>query len=217
MRWPSLRVTRLLALAAVALNLAVAPFHGAAYFATEDGGEDLMPHQEAWGSAVRGAFPGLYDGDAYGVYLMFGKLTAAAVALFAVAFAGLHGAQDARLPPRRRTTGRVLVGAWALFALLALGEYFTPFTDALFLVMVPVLLTVLVLSGVYGVMTARAGILPRRVGWAFLAAAIAFIPLVILAGHIPFGLYAFSFAWLATLWALRAEDAEADDALPSGA
>lgn len=209
MRSPPLRAACIVATIAALVNLVVAPFHAAAYFATEDGSEDLLAHQVAMGEAIRGALPSLYAGDAYDVYLALGKLTALAVAGLAFAFAGLHGAQDAALPRARRIVGRVLVGVWALFGALAVGEYFTPLTDVLFLAAIPTLLALLVLTGLYGWWTARSGVLPRRVGWAFFAAALAFIPLVIAFGHVPFGLYGFSLAWLSTvpvLWRLSRPD-----------
>lgn len=199
MRWPDARLAAALGCAAALLNLVSAPFHGAAYFATEDGSKDLFAHQTAWGEAVRGAFPSLYDGDAYATYLMFGKVTAVVVVLFAVAMAGLHGLQDAGLPRARRVTGRVVVALWSVFALAVVGEYFTPYTDAIFVVALPVLLLLIVLTAVYGWMTAKAAVLPGRVGWALFVAALSIVPLVVLAGHIPFGFYGPSAAWLAVV------------------
>lgn len=199
MRWPAARLSAIVGTVAALLSFVSAPFHGAAYFATEDGSTDLFAHQSAWGEAVRDAFPVLFDGDTYATYIAFGKVTALVVALFAVAMAGLHGLQDATLGRARRMTGRVVVTLWAVFAVAVVAEYFTPYTDEVFVVALPVLLLLIVLTAVYGWMTAKAAALPRRVGWALFGAAVAFIPLVVLAGHMPVGFYGFSLAWLAVV------------------
>ena len=188
----TLRHAAALGLAAALLNLLVAPFHGAAYFATADGGEDLLPHQRAWGEALRGALPGAFAfDDPYGVYLAYGKLTAVAVALYAAAMVALVLAR----PRRAGGLGKATAAAWSLFALLAAAEYFTPFTDQVFLALVPVLLATLVLTGLLGRKLARGGGTPRLFAHALLGGAVAFVPVVIVAGHIPFGLLGLGAAW----------------------
>lgn len=196
MRWPSPRVAGWCGVAGALVLLLVAPFHAAAYFATPDGSEDLFPYQRAAGEAIRGAAATAYS-DPYASYLAFGRITAAGIALLAIAFIGYHGATDADLPRRARIVGRVAAVSWVVLGAAALAEYLTPFTDQIFLVAAPSLLATIVLTAVYGWMRARHGPEPRWTAWALFAGAVAYVPLIVLFGHIPMGAYGFSAAWLA--------------------
>lgn len=210
MKWPPLRLALVVGLLGALLNVAAAPFHGAAYFATEDGSTELMPHQEAWGAWVREHVPVAFSGGADAAYLFWGKLSAASFVLTAFALAGLHGAQEARLARGARIVGRTLVATWGVVALIAVFLYYVAVLDPVFVAMLPFLLASLVLTGVYGIQTVRRGAYPRAVGWALFSAALAFVPLVIFAGHIPFGLLGFDVLWLVAastlLWATPAHE-----------
>ena len=198
MRWPAPSLSGWLAVVGAALIAVVAPFHGAAYFNTDDGSEDLTSFQESWGEGLRDAVPAAFNfADSYQVYKTYGVVTAVALTLLAIGFLGFHGAQDAQLTGWRRAIGRVACCTWVLLGLAALTEYLSPFTDQVFLVALPALLLSVILTAVYGFSTARRGAHAPWAARTLAVAALVFIPLVALFGHIPMGAYGFAVAWLA--------------------
>lgn len=190
-----LRLALVTGVAAGLVNLLTAPFHGAAYFATEDGSTDLFPHQVAWGAWLRGAVPAAFAGGPDAAYLLWGKGTALAVLLYAVAFFFLQRAQASRVTRGPRLVGRLASAGWFLFAAFSSFLFYGALVEAVFLAMVFTILVTLVLTATYGVMIARRRVLPARVGWSLLAAALAVVPLVVIGGHIPLGFWGFAFAW----------------------
>lgn len=198
MRWPPPRAAALAAMIGSVLVLLFGPFHAAAYFNTPDGSEDLFRYQTEAGRALREAIPAAYGFAApYDVYLTYGKLTSIGMALLGIGFLGLHGTRDASLPKGPRNVGRAACIAWVGLGASALAEYFTPFTDVIFPFAAASLLATILLTAIVGIVHARRRTWPRWVGATVAGAAIAFVPLVILAGHIPMGAYGFAIAWLA--------------------
>lgn len=198
MRWPSPRAAAIAAMLGAAILLLFAPLHAAAYFNTPDGSEDLFAYQAAGGRWIRETIPSAYGfAEPYEVYLTWGKLTSIGIALLGVGFLALHGTRDATMTKGRRTLGRAACVAWVALGLAALLEYFTPFTDIIFLVAVPSLLATVVLTAIYGIQHARARTWPRWVGASLAAGALLFVPLVVLFGHIPMGSWGWAIAWLA--------------------
>lgn len=197
MAFSPLRVAPMAGLAGALTNLVSAPFHAAAYFATEEGRTELFPHQEAAGAWLREAVPAAFAAGPDAAYLTWGKFTALAMLLYATAFVLLqHGVapRAGRLP---RVAGRIAAGAWVLFALFSTFLFFGALLDAVFVVMVLTILVALVSTATYGVLVARRRLLQRRVGALLVGAAIAVVPLVVLAGHIPLGFLGFAVAWIA--------------------
>lgn len=191
-----MRMAAALGMGGAVVNVLSAPFHGAAYFATESGSTDLLPMQETWGRAVRDAFPAMFSfADIDTVYLTYGKLTVLAVALYAVALAGLHVAQGPALSPVTRRFGSVALAFWGVLVLFAAILYYVVNLDVFFFPVIPALLGVVVCTAAYG-WGMRKGPAGRSPGWMLLAASLLVVPLVAVAGHIPFGFLGFAAFWL---------------------
>ncbi|MEA3166010.1 MAG: hypothetical protein QOJ26_879 [Thermoplasmata archaeon] len=192
----SLPVLSYAAVAAGTLGVLHAPFHSAAYLATEEGasGGALL----AWGAPFRDAVPGAFGfADAWGVYRAIGSVQPFVLAGMLAGLWVLHRLQAA--PGRRfeRMAFWALFGLWGAFTAATAVEYATPYRDAAFAVGFPALLLSLVGFIVYGIATLRAKVLPKAVGWSLIVGAAAAVPLAASFGHIAMALVLLDVALMA--------------------
>lgn len=194
----NVRLLSWLAIAGSVLGILYAPFHAAAYLATEDGSADaesvILPWAEPFRELVGGA---LTFGTPDEVYRTYGKVTWLVVAGFVCGILALHARQAS--PERRaeRVGFRIVVVAQSVLALSALVEYYTPFLDEGFLFLaIPGLLGSLVGYFAFGVSTLRAGFVPKAWAWTLLLGMPAMVPLIALLGHIPMSFLVLEVAWI---------------------
>lgn len=176
---------RLLGYLAVALGLfgvVHAPFHSAAYAATDEGeGGAVLP----WAKPFRDAVPAAFDfSDTWDVYRTIGSIEP--LVLVGV-LAGLWLLHQIRGGSERRFESIsfwILFGGWAVFTVATAVEYATTYRDAAFAVGFPALLLSVVAFIVHGIAILRAKTLPKALGWWCIAAGAAFVPLAAMFGHI---------------------------------
>ena len=179
----------------------VAPFAATAYLRTPDGAEGLgSPWVAAWSDRLYAAVPGAFTwADPQTVYMTYGKVGV-------LAFVGVLCALVAA---RRRDTARSRLSRWAPVAGLVafglgaagmVGEYWTPWTDTVYLtVSVPAVLLVLLSSPFLGTWLLRRRLGTRVGGWLVALTPLGLVGLSVVGGHLGFAL-----VWLSVSWALVA-------------
>jgi hypothetical protein len=181
---------------AAAALLITAPLHAVAYL--RDEGYDEGGAID-WARSAFDAVPALWDwSSSHQVYLWYGRVTSVLLVLMLLGAIALHRRQ--RRPERafERWSFRAFAVAATLLCIGALLEYYTPFTDEIFLaVALPGLALTLITGTIYGIATARGDAVPT---WMGVLLALAFLPgmpiLVALLGHIPVGMSLNAIAWI---------------------
>ena len=183
--------------AAAAGLLLTAPFHAVAYLRDQGYDEQGAIH---WAKSAFEVMPGVWDwSETHSVYLWFGRVTSVLLVLMLIPGAlELHRRQRADERRFERWSFRAFLVGAILLSAGAILEYFTPFTDEIFLVLaIPGLILTLVTGTVWGVVTARAKSIPM---WLGVLLALSFLPgmplLVALLGHIPIGMSLNAAAWI---------------------
>lgn len=179
---PSIRLLAYVAITLGLLGIVHAPFHSAAYAATDEGaGGAVLP----WAKPFRDAIPPAFDfSDTWDVYRTIGSVQP--IALVGV-LAGLWLVHQLRGNSQGRfeqASFWALFGAWAVFTAATAVEYATPYRDAAFMVGFPAFLLSAVALIVHGIATLRAKTVPKSLGWWLITAGAAFVPLAALFGHL---------------------------------
>lgn len=176
------------------VGLVYAPFHAAAYLATQSDAPVLL-----WATAFRNALPWAFDfAGTHGVYVTYGRIMPFVMAGLLVGLWGLHALHRGRGGPLERRTFGPLFAVHSILAASIVVEYYTPLLDEAFMVGGPALLLTLIGYVAYGVATIKAKVVPKRIGWFLVGGALAVPPLVGLLGHIPIALSGIYRAWIQT-------------------
>lgn len=189
----SIRVLAYVAIALGFLGVVHAPFHSAAYLATDEGksGGALLP----WAEPFRDAVPAAFDfSDTWDVYRTIGSIQP--IVLVGV-LAGLWLLHLLRGRSERRfelISFWVLFGAWAVFTVATAVEYATPYRDGAFVVGFPALLLSVIAFIVHGVAMLRAKTVSKALAWWLIIAGALFVPLAALFGHIAMATLAINVA-----------------------
>ncbi|MDT7571408.1 MAG: hypothetical protein QOE05_1582 [Actinomycetota bacterium] len=201
------RVAYLAPLPAIVLE----PITASAYFRTPDGktsGDPAWVH--AWTAPLQDALPGLFDWSSSDtVYLTYGKGFALAVAGMLCALIAVRRT-DPATSGRFRWAWPAGIAAYTLLLLGVIGEYYTPWTDTLFVaVTVPAMLTLFVASPFLGARMLRERVGSRAGAWMIALTMPALIGLTALGGHLGFPVI-----WLAIAWMLNVRAATREPATP---
>lgn len=184
-------------MAGAGVLLLVAPFHAVAYLRDEGYEGQGAIH---WAEAAFEAVPAIWDwSGSHDVYLWFGRVFAVALVLMLIPGAvALHSRQRGRAARFERWSFRAFALAATLLSLGVILEYYTPFTDQVFLaVALPGLALTLLTGTFFGIATARAGAIPTWLGVLLALSFLPGVPLsVALLGHIPIGFSANAIAWI---------------------
>ena len=180
--------------------IAVEPLAAIAYHRTEDGaGQRQAPWVCAWSEPLESTFPGAFTwASADTVYLTYGKTYLVALTGILCAVVALHriDTSDSWLS---RWAPRVALAAFGLMTLGVAGEYWTPWTDQVFVfVSVPSLLLVVLSSPLLGAWLLRRHLGSRLGGWMVALTLPGLVALTVLGGHLGFALI-----WLSVSWALH--------------
>lgn len=194
---PSIDTRTLLVVAVLAgaLGLIYAPFHAAAYLATEDGADSqgavpwVGPFRDIAGSALTFDAP-------YEVYKTYGKILFLVFVGYLAGTIALHRLQASAGNRLERMGFRVLMVTQPIMIVGAAAEYWTPYTDEVFVIVVPTLLATMVGYALFGLGARRAGRIPQGAAWLLALGGPLIIPMVALFGHIPMGFYAWNIAWI---------------------
>jgi hypothetical protein len=180
--------------------IAIEPLAAIAYHRTQDGaGEPQAPWVRAWSEPVQNTVEGAFTwAPADTVYLTYGKVYLVAMIGILCAVVALHrnDSSDSRLS---RWAPRVALTTFGLTTLGVAGEYWTPWTDQVFLfVSVPSLLLIVLSSPLL-----VAWLLRRQLGsllgaWMVALTLPGIVGLTILGGHLGFAII-----WLSMSWALH--------------
>jgi hypothetical protein len=190
------------------------PVTASAYFRTADGTSSGDPAWvDVWTSRLQDALPGLFHwAGADTVYLTYGKVFALAAAGMLCALLAVRRT-DPATEGRFRWAWPAGVAAYVLLLLGVLGEYWTPWTDTLFVaVTVPALLTLFVVSPFLGARMLRQGVGSRAGAWMIALTLPALVGLTALGGHLGFPVIWLSVAWMLNV---RAATAQTQPARPA--
>lgn len=190
------RTARLAPLPVIALE----PLVATAYHRTEDGaGEPQAPWVRAWSEPLLNTFDGAFTwASAETVYLTYGKVYVIALVGVLCAVVALRRV-DTSESWLSRWAPRVALLAFGLMTVGVVGEYWTPWTDEVFLfVSVPSLLLVVLSSPLLGAWLLRRHLGSRLGGWMVALTLPGIVGLTLLGGHLGFALL-----WLSVSWALH--------------
>lgn len=190
------RIARLAPLPVIAIE----PLAAVAYHRTEDGaGEPQAPWVRAWSEPLQNTFDGAFTwASADTVYLTYGKVYVIALVAILCAVVALNRV-DTSGSRLSRWAPRVALGAFGLMTVGVVGEYWTPWTDKVFMfVSVPSLLLVVLSSPLLGAWLLRRHLGSRLGGWMVTLTLPGIVGLTILGGHLGFALI-----WLSVSWAVH--------------
>ncbi|WP_332662436.1 hypothetical protein [Aeromicrobium sp.] len=201
---------------AASAGLVLGQLHALSRFETEDGKSDLeLPLTRAWAvPAARAVRPLLDWGDPDFVYWNYGKIWLPIFVAMTLCAVVVH--RHRRPAGFERWVWRITLAGYTLTTVSVVGDYFTPWTEASFIVLgMPGLALTALGSTTLGVLLLKRGYRPRILGIAL----VAFIPCVLLITEITsMGniILPITFAW--TYAASRVVQARAahESATPTG-
>lgn len=180
--------------------IAVEPFAAIAYHRTADGAEEQEATWVAtWSEPLQEHLDGAFTwASADTVYLTYGKVYVVALVGVLCAVVALRRV-DSSGSRLSRWAPRVALGAFGLMTVGVVGEYWTPWTDEVFMfISVPSLLLVVLSSPLLGAWLLRRHLGSRLGGWMVALTLPGIVGLSILGGHLGFALI-----WLSVSWALH--------------
>lgn len=180
--------------------LALQPLTAIAYHRTADGaGDQQAAWVRAWSRPLENALGGVFTwASADTVYLTYGKVYVLALVGILCGVVALRRV-DTSSSRLSRWAPCAALAAFGLMTLGVVGEYWTPWTDEVFLlVSVPSLLLVVLSSPLLGVWLLRRRLGSRVGGWMVALTLPGMVGLALLGGHLGFALL-----WSSVSWALH--------------